>query len=161
MIINGFNGSMKFDDVYELNYELLSLLEMEVRSDGTIYDTIGNNILAFNGMIIKASIKPNEIHYAGQGEIEFDILNNVRMITTLFGNFLQRKINDGMQFRSYYPDEQLDGEDLKISNLTIKFDDYQSWSTPYYHNKCLKFIYAIYMLEDEKVDLSNFDIVEE
>ena len=155
------NGAMSFDDVFELNYELLSQLEMNVRHDGTIFDPTTNNILAFNGMIIKASIKPNEIHYAGQGEIEFDILNNVRMITTLFGTFLDRKIKSGMQFRSYYPEERLEGEDIKSSSLTVKFDDYNSITTPFYHNKCLKFIHMIYALEEELVDLSNFDQIEE
>ena len=74
MILN--NNEMIFEDIFELNYEVLNEMELELRPDGTIFDNNQNKVLSFNGMIIKASIRPDQIHYAGQGEIEFDILNN-------------------------------------------------------------------------------------
>ena len=157
---------MQFDDIYELNYELLNELEFEVKPDGTIYDPAGNNIIFFNGMKVIASTRADNIHYAGQGEIPFDILNNIRMTTVLFGNYLERRMAKGMPFVSFFPDEQIiPGEkltdpDIKISNLTVKFDNTHELSSPYFRNKCLKFIYMIFMLEDDLVDLTNFDAME-
>ena len=159
------NGVMAFDDVFELTYELLSELEFEVKPDGSIYDPVKNTIIFFNGMKVVASIKPTEMHYPGQGEIAFDILNNVRLITVLFGEYLQRKIDNGMAFVSYYPEERVvegvkdTDPDIKYSNITVKFDNVNEVSSPFYHNKCLKFIYMMFFLEENVVDLSNFDVV--
>ena len=155
MILN--NNEMIFEDIFELNYEVLNEMELELRPDGTIFDNNQNKVLSFNGMIIKASIRPDQIHYAGQGEIEFDILNNVRLVTTLLGLSIQRHINEGMPFLSYFPEERTEDDDSKVSNLTVKFDNTREISTQFYHNKCLKFIEMIFLLEEDKVNLMNFD----
>ena len=155
---------MVFDDVYELNYELLSELELEVKPNGNNYEPKKGSILSFNGNIIVASINPNEIHYAGQGEIEFDILNNVRMTTVLFGDYLSKKQADGMPFVSYFPNERsenIDDGEIKYSNLTVKYDNVNSIESSYFHNKCLKFIDLIFKMEDNPVDLRNFDTLED
>ena len=160
------NGAIVFDDKYELIYELLNELEYEVLSDGSIIDDC-NNILYFNEMKVLATINPNNPKYPGQGEIDFDILNNVRLSTVLFGRYLEKKMASGMPFVSYYPGELAipnpagkNLPDKKISNLTVKFDNIHEISTPYFKNKCLKFIYMIFKLEDQEVDLTNMDIEE-
>lgn len=152
-------GEMNFDDQYELVYELLNELEYVLKHDGTIFDPFANSILSFNGMIIKASTNPNNIHYAGQGEIEFDILNNVRLVTTLFGHYLQKKEQDGVKVVSTFTEEQNSKviEGAKISRLTIRTDINHDISSPYYHNKCLKFIWAMFAMEDTYVNLNNFE----
>ena len=160
------NGTLRFEDKYELVYELLSELEYEVKPDGSIYDPNSNNIIFFNGLKVIASIDQKNIHYAGQGEISFDILENIRMSTVLFGKYLEKKMAEGMPFISFYPEEKIvEGKhakdpDIKLSNLTIKFDNVTEASTPFYCNKCLKFIYMIFYLEGNIVDLSNFDVWE-
>lgn len=152
-------GEMSFDDQYELVYELLNELEYVLKHDGSIFDPFANSILSFNGMIIKASTNPNNIHYAGQGEIEFDILNNVRLVTTLFGHYLQKKEQDGVKVVSTFTEEQNSKviEGAKISRLTIRTDINHDISSPYYHNKCLKFIWAMFAMEDTYVNLNNFE----
>ena len=160
------NGTMIFDDKYELIYELLNELEYEVQPDGSIIDE-SNNILYFNEMKVLATIDPKYPKYPGQGEIDFDILNNVRLSTVLFGRYLEKKIAAGMPFVSYYPGEMTipnpagkNLPDKKISNLTVKFDNTHDLSTPFFKNKCLKFIYMIFKLEEQEVDLSNMDVEE-
>jgi len=156
------DGTMQFVDQYELTYELFNDLDLEVRPDGTVYDTRGCTILAFNGMNLKANINPYNIHYAGEGEIIFEPLSNVRLVTTLFGWDLERKIKEGqITFRTFSPSEMLCDDEIKRTNLTVKFDDNNSICTKYYHNKCLKFLEMIFILNSEQVDLSNFDIIEE
>ena len=39
----------------------------------------------------------------------------------------------------------------------LKFDNTREISTQFYHNKCLKFIEMIFLLEEDKVNLMNFD----
>ena len=156
------DGTMQFADQYELIYELFNDLDLEVRPDGIVYDTRGCTIMAFNGMNIKANINPYNIHYAGEGEIVFEPLTNVRLITTLFGWDLDRKIKEGViSFYTFSPNELVGDDEVKRTNLTVKFNDNDSISSKYYHNKCLKFIEMIFILNGEQVDLYNFDIIEE
>lgn len=150
-------GKTQFDDVYELNYYVLEELDLQLLPDGKILDTITNEILSFNGMIIKGSVNPNRINYAGQCEIVLDLLNNVRMVTVLFGRFLERKMADGMPFVSHFHEEMVDDTDIKFSRLVVKHDTYNSTITPYFHNKCLKFISMIFLLDGEDIELRNFD----
>jgi len=153
------NGMMMFDDIFELNYELLNEMELEVRNDGTVFDSERNVILALNDNIIKASIRPDHINYAGQNEISMDILTNIRLVTMIFGLQLQKKMAEGMPFMSYYQ-EETEREDIKYTNLTVKQTNINSISSKYYHNKCLKFIEMIFLLNEQLVDLSNFDVLE-
>lgn len=157
------NG-MIFNDIYELNYEILIEMELEVRQDGTIYDPLENSILSFNGNIIKATIDPRNINYPGQGEIALDLLNNVRMTTTLFGRFIKKKQSEGMPFVSYFPEEKVepieDGE-IKYSCLTVKYDNQNSITSDYFHNKCLKFLDLIFKIEENPADLRNFDSLDD
>lgn len=158
------NGAIKFDDVFELIYELLNELELEIQPNGYIKDNTINGLYSFNGMMVKASTNPNHINYAGQGEIEFDILNNVRLMTMIFGKYLEKKQQEGMSFVAFFHEEQdvestkRDEEDYKISRLTVKFDSFNSVTTPYYRNKCLKYIDMIFRLEETPVFLENFDV---
>lgn len=152
-------GEMIFDDPYELVYELLNELEYTLKHDGSIYDPFTNSILSFNGMIIKASTNPNNIHYAGQGEIEFDILSNVRLVTTLFGHYLQKKEAEGLKLVSTFTEETESTaiEGAKLSRLTVRTDINHDVSSPYYYNKCLKFIWMIFAMEGTCVNFRNFE----
>ena len=111
--------TMIFDDIFELNYEILMNMEMEILPDGSIHDPEKNVILSMNNNIIKVSIKPNEIHYPGQNEISFDILENIRLATLIFGLYLQKKIDNGMPFISYYQEER-ENNDIKYTSLVVK-----------------------------------------
>jgi len=148
---------MLFDDVYELTYYVLEELGLQLLPDGKIFDPIKNEILSFNGMIIKGSVNPNKINYAGQGEITLDLLNNVRLTTVLFGRFLQSKMAEGMPFVSQYTEEYVDDTEVKFNRLVVKHDTYNQTVSRYYHNKCLKFIDMIFLLDDDNVELRNFD----
>lgn len=152
------NGAMQFEDVFELTYELLNEMELEVKANGYVFDPNRNTILSFNGNMVKASINPHDIKYAGQGEIVLDLLGNTKLITNLFGYYLEKKQAEGMPFVSYFNEES--GDEIKYSALTVKFNAVSSATTAPYHNRCLKFIHMIFLLEEQLVDLSNFDLLE-
>ena len=85
------DGKTLFEDQFELNYYLLTQLEIELTPNGNLYDATRNEMLSFNGLMIKGSVSADNINYAGQGEIEFNVLENVRLITTLFGRYIKQK----------------------------------------------------------------------
>jgi hypothetical protein len=160
-------GNMVFNDIYELTYELISTeMGLNIMPDGEIFDpdpTDGNTFLSFNGLSIRASIDPKNIHYAGQGDIMLDLLTNVKMVTYLLGYYLNKKQSEeGMPFVSYFQEEKVDETtDIKYTALTIKYDSVHSTTSHYYHNRCLKFIDLIFTIEGDSVDLRNFDVIEE
>ena len=151
---------MLFDDEYELNYYVLEEMGLILQNDGKIYDPEKNEILSFNGLIIKGSVSSKRINYAGQGDITLDLLNNVRLTTLLFSRYLQKRIDEGMPFVSHYSEEIIDETETKYNRLVVKHDTYNETVTRYYHRKCLKFIEMIFLISDdpEMVELRNFDI---
>lgn len=166
------DGVMTFDDIFDLNYNFLSEMSMSVNSNGVIYykddDTGETTILKSDGKDIIASIDPNNIHYAGPITVQFDILNDIVLVQHILGFYLQVCQNKGMPFISYFPEEQTKTFkvkrnleiDIKYTAETIKLSASNSITSHYYHNKCLKYIDLIFMLEGDIVDLSNFDQID-
>lgn len=156
------NYGVIFDDEYELTYNLLSCIGLEIKQDGSLYDPDLETIIHFNGKLLKANIYPNNLHYAGQGEIMFEPLSNIKQVTELLGFFINKKQNiDKMEFMSYYSEEIDDFKtERKYTNLTIKYSSNKEQSTNYYHNPNIKFIELIFILGDMNVNLVNFDPIE-
>lgn len=166
--------AMMFNDVYELNYNLLNEMSISVLPDGSLMyhndETGAKRLLQMAGKKILASVDPNDIHYASQLEVAFDVLNNIKLVMFLFGFHLDRKQEEGMPFLAYFPEERIDlykAKSRKLDNLeikktavTVKLNSAESITSEYYHNRCLKFIDMIFRLDEELVDLSNFDIID-
>lgn len=157
------NGYIRYNDIYEMIYDLLvQELELEVLPDGKLFNPENQNIFQYNGQNIIVTIKENDIKYAGQGDIVFNPLEDIRLVTALFGFYLTKKQEQGMPFISYFNNDIIDpSTDIKYEALTVKFDTLNSITSNHYHNKCLKFIDIIFMMENDPVDLSNFDIIED
>ena len=165
------NGIMSFEDIFDLNYNFLSEMSMSVNPNGIVYykddDTGEITVLKSDGKDIIASTDPNNIHYAGPITVQFDILNDIVLVQHIFGFYLNIKQAQGMPFISYFPEEQVrtfkvkrDEIDIKYTAETIKLTANESITSHYYHNKCLKYIDLIFMLEGDMVDLRNFDQID-
>lgn len=154
-----FNGAMQFTDVYELTYNLLNTIGLSINANGYIYDQDTKNILDFHGAKLKATVNPQIPCFAGQGEVMFDILNNVRLVTTLLGYTIDKETAmNGFQSVSNYIE---DYPGTKRTAITIKMANGSLRTTGFYNNKCLKFIHAIFLVNEDNVDLSNFDSQQE
>lgn len=172
--MNLVNGVMTFSDIYDLNYELLNELSISVLPNGSLMyhndDTGEQRILQMEGKNIIASIDPSNIHYAGPMDVTFDVLNDIKLVMTLFGFYLDIKQKEGVPFLSYFSEEEIrtlkpnprsvKTYDIKYTALTVKYNTVSSITSHYYHNRCLKFIDMIFMMEEDLVDLSNFDIID-
>ena len=172
--MNFINGVMTFNDIYDLNYEFLKELSISVLPNGSLMyqndDTGEQRLLQMDKKNIIASIDPNNIHYAGPMDISFDILNDIRLMTVLFGFYLDRKQEEGMSFLSYFAEEEIrtlrpnprsvKTYDIKYTALTVKYTTSNSITSHYYHNRCLKFIDMIFTMEEDEVDLTIFDVID-
>ncbi len=148
------DGTMQFDNVYDLTYNLINTIGLTIKN-GHLYDQDTNLPISFQGRRLKASVDPNIPCYAGQGEVMFDIINNIRLVTTMLGYVADKATAMGeFGFMSYYTE----GDDM--TNITFKLNDYSTISTLFYQNKCLKFVHAMFIIYGEKVNLRNFDISE-
>lgn len=156
------NGTMMFDDVFDLTYNLLTEIGLNIRN-GYIFDqdNTSGEPLQFQGRMIKATVDRNIPCYAGQGEITFDILDNVRLVTTLLGYCIDKETAlNGFSCLSHFIEELPTDDIIRPTALSIKMPDYSTRSTKYYYNKCLKYIHAIFLIYEDNVDLSNFDFNE-
>ena len=152
------NGALIFDDLGELTYNLLNTIGLSINSSGYIYDQDTKIVIQDAGRVIKASVDVNMPCYAGQGEVVFDILGNIRLMTTLFGYAMDKAAAyNGFDSISQYI-EDLPG--TKSTALCIKMTDGSIKHSGFYNNKCLKYVAAIFIIDDNLVDLSNFDTIE-
>jgi hypothetical protein len=149
------NGTMQFEDVYDLVYNLLNAIGLSINAGGYIYDQDTSIEIQIHGCKLKASVDPRKPCYAGQGEVVFDIMNNIRLVTTMLGYCIDKEsVMNGFNSVSHYPEEI---PESRLTAMTIKMADQSTRTTLYYKNKCLKFVHAMFLVYDEKVDLRNFD----
>lgn len=151
-------GIRVFSDIYDLTYNLLNTLDLSIDNNGVIIKREDRQPLLYHGCRLKATTNPNIPCYAGQGEAMFDILNNIRLVTTLLGAVITKEANEGgFVCLSHWIE---DIKDTKLTAISIKDIQYNVITTRYYNNKCLKFVDAMFLICGEAVDLSNFDYVE-
>ena len=173
------DGKMVFDDIYDLTYNILNELSISLLPDGSLLYRNENNgekkLLQMDGKRIVASVDPNNIHYPGPMDINFDILNDIKMVMFIFGFYLEHEKGvgreGGMPYLSHFPEEKiitfkpkkhrtLPDIELKFTAQTIKLTSASSVTSSYYHNRCLRFIDLIFCLEEDPVDLTNFDYID-
>lgn len=150
------NGVMMFENVYDLIYNLLNEIGLSIDSNGYVYDQDSGIHLEAQGKKIKASVRPDIPCYAGQGEVVFDPLNNTRQIHTLLGYAIDKEMATNPEFNCishYITETPMD----KPTSITLKMIDGSLLSTPFYNNRCLKFIGGIFLIYGYITDLSNFD----
>ena len=161
------NGQQMYDNVEELTYNFLNAIELSVLPDGQIvdYSTMVVNqsgmmiptSIQCGGKILKATIDPDNIKYAGESEVMLDTLGNIKQINFLLGVLLDKLQAQGEQLLSFYNLESEDANGTKIVSMNAKFID-REVSSKYYYNKCLASIGLVFELADYDVDLSNFNV---
>ena len=163
MLINPM-GSFIFQSPAELTFNLLNAMGMGALPDGTIIDIeAGNAIIQVSGKSVKATVRDNNIKYAGEGEIMFEPLTNIKLLTSFMGRVLDKfKEESGLEVISYFPEEIEDANntEIKLTRLCIKWSNSDISYSNFYHNKCLSIIETIFNIADMNVDLTNLDVME-
>ncbi len=151
------DGSMVFTDIFDLTYNILNAIGLSIDNYGYIKDQDSGIHLEFQGRKLKATVNPSIPCYAGQGEVLFDPLGNTRQMHTLLGYAIDKETMTNPNFRciSHYIN---DSATSPLTSMTLKMADGSLRSTKLYQNRCLKFISAIFLIYEDNVDLSNFDV---
>ena len=162
------NGSQVMENVEELTYNLLNAIELSVLPTGEIVDYSSMTRTQFGmvpasvqcgGKILKATIDPNNVKYAGESEVMLDTLGNIKQINFLLGLLLNKIQAEGEQLLSFYNQDSEDANGNRMVSMNAKFIDREVCSN-FYYNKCLATIDLIFILSDYDIDLSNFNFIE-
>ena len=159
----GPGGVFNCESLEELNFQFLNSIGMSCKPNGVVYDTEIGTQIKFSNKILKASTSPNNIRYAGEGEIMLDILGNIKMVTSIFGLVLDKlRVNENKDIISYYPEEiDYGNKGLRKTRIILKFENGETLVGEYYFNKCLSFVNIMLQLGELNINLDPFDYTEE
>ena len=163
MIFNP-DGSISYNDIFELYYNLFNTIGLSVNSDQYLYDQDTGIILKYNDKAIKAATAPMNV-YAGKNDIVFDPVNNYDIMVKLFGYWLDKEIAIGENpkfaagFQSQYIEDH--PEDKMLQRFTVCFADGTKYTSHFYTKLYLAYMELIFLIgDDQVVNLSNFDVRE-
>lgn len=154
MILNPATMSMQYEDIYELNYAVLNAIGLSC-PNGYLFDQDTHLPIKMFDKKIKVMIDPTKPIYAGEGEIMFDIIHNIKLVTYLLGYSLEKKASfENKSILTQYIDNL---EGTMMTSLTVKFYPEEKITSDFFNNKCLKFVHMIFQIDNLEVDLHNFD----
>lgn len=138
----------------EVGKAILDEFGIGIASDNTLYDQDSQVPVQFQGKNIKYSTTDPSQIYLGEGDVLFDPIHNLRMITTMLGSYVDKEEQNGREVLSMYDDYI---KDNKTTSHAIKFADGQVVSSKYYRNKCLAICDNVLEMANANCDLSKFD----
>ncbi len=136
----------------EINDTIMREIGLEPNNKNQICDQDTGAVLRINDMnVIKAGC------YGGRNTVEFDPHNNRKMMTDLFGYFLNKYEEEtGRSALSYY-----NIDDKKGNKVELKLEDESTITSHAYKRDSLKYADIIMQLNGEdkdNIDLSKYDI---
>ena len=139
----------------EINIRIMQELGYEPNRHRQLIDQDSGNAIVINGMPVTA---PG--YYGGRNSIEFDPYNNKKMMSQVFGHFLEKYADEnGVNVSAYY---NIDGKD-GTGKVECKFSDNQTITSGAYARDSLKYVDIIMQLNGDPAcddDLRKYDIVE-
>lgn len=134
---------------------ILDEIGIGIAADNTLYDQESMAPIQFQGKNIKYSSSDPSSVYLGEGDVLFDPIHNLRMITTMLGTYINREeAENGREVLSMYDDFIREN---KTTSHAIKFADGQVVSSKFYKNKCLAICDNILEMANANCDLTQFD----
>ena len=161
MIFN-MDGTISFNDVFELNYNLFNTIGLSVNSEQYLYDQDTGIVLKYNDKSIKSATAPMNV-YAGKNDVIFDPAENYDMMVKLFGYWLDKEISIGENpkiapFVSQYIEDN--PEDKMKQRVSVCLANGVTYTSRYYNKLYLGYMELIFLVgDDQNVDLSNFDVM--
>lgn len=147
------NGRVKFDDIYELYYNLFTTIGLGINQNSYLYDQDTGTMICLKDKFIKASVQPVTI-YAGKNDIIFAPDQNYQLMVCLLGYYLDK--NPELSFIAQYIEDDNKREKQRVCVKTHN----GVVESNFYSNIYLGYIECIFILSGGFIpDLSNFDIV--
>ena len=159
MIFNQ-DGSISYNDIFELYYNLFNVIGLSVNADQYLYDQDNGQILKYNDKAIKAATTPMNV-YAGKNDIVFDPSLNYDIMVKLFGYWLDKELAIG-ENPNIAPFQSQFIEDNPANKLeqrfTLCFANGTQYTSHYYNKLYLAYMELIFLIGDDQiVNLYNFD----
>ena len=153
------NGTIGFENIYDMYYDLFSEIGLNIGPNQYLYDQDTQAPIMFKDKYIKASIDGSPL-YAGRNDIVFEPAKNYTLITRLFEYYLDKSQNtdDGDILQGYvahYIDDNIEKDKQRVVVKTIGRGLIES---NFYYNIYLAYIDCIFKIAGYNADLSNFDI---
>ena len=142
----------------EMTFGLLKAIGVEVKPDGSLFDTEIRVPLQFDGKTIKVTIDPNNVHYAGESEIMFEPLKNLKMTSTVLGLVLDKlRVQEGRETLSFFTEDRFDDNGYKQTRMILKLVNEPDLVSDWYFNKCLAYDQIMFNLAETDVGLHFVD----
>ena len=153
------NGTVYFDNIYDMYYDLFSEIGLGINSQQYLYDQDTQTVIQFKEKYIKASINGQPV-YAGRNDIVFEPAKNYTLMTRLFEYYLDKCQNsdDGDQLHGYIAHYIDDDETKEKQRVVVKTVGRGEISSQFYFNVYLAYIDCLFKIAGYNADLSNFDI---
>lgn len=145
-------------DEASIGKAIIDEMGVGIGPDYVLYDEDTGAPVQFQGKNIKFSANNPELVYIGAGDVLFDPVHNLRMVTTMMGMYLDKEEGNGKEAQCMYDDNNR--EDRTTSH-TIKFSNGESVTSKFYKNRCLAICDNFLEMANMNSDLSEFDDKEE
>lgn len=145
-------------DEASIGKAIIDEMGVGIGPDYVLYDEDTGAPVQFQGKNIKFSANNPELVYIGAGDVLFDPVHNLRMVTTMMGMYLDKEESNGKEAQCMYDDNNR--EDRTTSH-TIKFSNGESVTSKFYKNRCLAICDNFLEMANMNSDLSEFDDKEE
>ena len=145
-------------DEASIGKAIIDEMGVGIGPDYVLYDEDTGAPVQFQGKNIKFSANNPELVYIGAGDVLFDPVHNLRMVTTMMGMYLDKEESNGKEAQCMYDDNNR--EDRTTSH-TIKFSNGESITSKFYKNRCLTICDNFLEMANMNSDLSEFDDKEE
>lgn len=146
--------SPEIETEVEVGKAILNEIGIGIAPDNSLYDQDSQLPVQFQGKNIKySSTNPDQI-YLGEGDVLFDPIHNLRMITTMLSTYIDKEEEQGKEVISMYDDYNREN---RTTSHSIKFAGGEVVESKYYKNKCLAICDNILTMANANCDLSKFD----
>ena len=153
------NGTVGFDNIYDMYYDLFSEIGLGINAQQYLYDQDTQVTIMFKEKYIKASINGQPI-YAGRNDVVFEPAKNYTLMARLFEYYLDKcqQSDDGDMLEGYIAHYIDDDETKEKQRVVVKTVGRGEISSSYYFNIYLAYIDCLFKIAGYNANLSNFDI---
>lgn len=153
------NGTIGFDNIYDMYYDLFSEIGLGINAQQYLYDQDTQVTITFKEKYIKASINGQPI-YAGRNDIVFEPAKNYTLMARLFEYYLDKcqQSDDGDLLEGYIAHYIDDDETKEKQRVVVKTVGRGEISSNYYFNIYLAYIDCLFKIAGYNANLTNFDI---
>ena len=138
-----------------LVYKLMNEIGLDIDDQNRIYDQDTGNVINFNQKTLvynfHIEIRPNF------NELLFDPICNRNIMVTLFSYYLKKlEMMENKYFMAFY---QLENNTTHKKAIELKANANEKIQSKFYANECLGYIELVFKLNNESLDLSQFDFI--